>query len=218
MDVPTVLKQLVEDGMKQAELAEALETNQPTVSRWMRGEREPSGKSMMRIRALAIRHGIGEVDAKPRTIVPIMGFIGAGAEIDPEYESVPPDGLEQVDLPLQLDDDVIGFRVQGDSMLPTYDADTVVVVYRDKGIATSSLLGEVVAVRTADNKRYLKRLMPGPKPHLYTLESTNARPIVGARIIWASEVVAIIPARQARHIARTKPARSTARPQRGAAK
>lgn len=217
MDVTTVLKQLVDDGMTQAELAEALKTNQPTVSRWMRGEREPAGSSMMRIRALALRRGIAGVDAQNRTVVPIMGFIGAGAEIDPEYESVPPDGLEQVDLPLQLDDDVIGFRVRGDSMLPTYDADTVVVVYRDKGIATSSLLGEVVAILTADGKRYLKRLMPGPKQHLYTLESLNARPIVGVRIAWASEVVAIIPPRQVRHIARAKP-KPAARSPRGASK
>lgn len=218
MDVPTVLKQLVEDGMTQAELADALKTNQPTVSRWMRGEREPMGNSMERIRALAVRRGIAGVDQRARTIVPIMGFIGAGAEIDPEYESVPPDGLEQVDLPLQLDDDVIGFRVRGDSMLPTYDADTVVVVYRDKGIATSSLLGEIVAILTAEGKRYLKRLMPGPKPHLYTLESLNARPIVGVRISWASEIVAIIPPRQVRHISRTKSTRPASRSQRGAAK
>jgi repressor LexA len=103
-------------------------------------------------------------------------------------------------------------------MLPTYDADTVVVVYRDKGIATTSLLGEVAAILTADGKRYLKRLMPGPKPHLFTLESLNARPIVGVRISWASEIVAIIPARQVRHIAKTKPLKPVSRSQRGGAK
>lgn len=47
------------------------------------------GNSMVRIRALAVRRGIAGIDLQTRTRVPIMGFIGAGAEIDPEYESVP---------------------------------------------------------------------------------------------------------------------------------
>lgn len=217
MDIPSVLKQLLDDGLTQAELAAALKTNQPTVSRWMRGEREPMGKSMERIRALAVRHRIAGIEPEGRRSIPIMGFIGAGAEIEPEYESIPVDGLEQVELPLRLDDDVIGFEVQGDSMLPTYDAGTVVVVYRDKGVATSSLLGDVVALLTADGKRYLKRLMPGSKPHLYTLESSNARPITGARIVWASEIVAIIPPRQVRKLSKpVKQGKSAARSQRGA--
>src|SRR5690606_1472715 len=39
-------------------------------------------------------------DDEPQTsVVPVMGIIGAGGEIDPDYEQVPEDGLSQVEVP-----------------------------------------------------------------------------------------------------------------------
>jgi phage repressor protein C with HTH and peptisase S24 domain len=137
-----------------------------------------------------------------RSVFPIMGYIGAGAEIEPDYEQVPADGLDQVELPLLLSDEVIGLLVRGDSMLPKYADGTVIVVHSQQGRATTSLIGDEVAVRTYDGRRFLKVLMPGVKPHHFNLESFNARPILGVRIAWASEVIAIIPASQVRRAAR----------------
>src|SRR5436190_1463576 len=39
--------------------------------------------------------------------VPIMGRVGAGAVIEPEYEQVPPDGLGEVELPFPTDEESI---------------------------------------------------------------------------------------------------------------
>ncbi|MET4206872.1 S24 family peptidase [Bradyrhizobium sp. LA2.1] len=153
-----------------------------------------------------------------RTVVPIMGRIGGGAQIEPDYEQAPPDGLDQVELPIIIAGDVIGFEVAGDSMLPKYSDGTVVVVFRDPERAISSLLGEEAAVVTAEGHRYLKVLKPGSKAHLYNLESFNARPIVDVRLSWASEIVAIVPKRQVRNVARQKSTKAAARSQRGIAK
>src|SRR5215471_9815045 len=47
--------------------------------------------------------------------LPIMGRVGAGAVIEPEYEQVPPEGLGEVELPFPTDEDTIAFEVSGDS-------------------------------------------------------------------------------------------------------
>jgi phage repressor protein C with HTH and peptisase S24 domain len=143
-----------------------------------------------------------------RATIPIMGYIGAGAEIDPDYEQVPADGLDQVELPLLLPEGVIGLRVRGDSMLPKYADGVVIVVHSEQGRSTASLIGDEVAVRTYDGRRYLKVLMPGSKPHTYNLESFNARTITGVRIAWASEIIVIIPANKVRPAARPSQKRS----------
>ena len=43
--------------------------------------------------------------------VPIMGRIGAGASIEPEYEQVPPDGLGSVELPFPISEETVAFEV-----------------------------------------------------------------------------------------------------------
>src|SRR5215471_20663152 len=64
--------------------------------------------------------------------VPVMGRVGAGATIEPEYEQVPPEGLGEVELPFPIDEETIAFEVTGDSMLPKYENGDVIVVYREQ--------------------------------------------------------------------------------------
>lgn len=131
-----------------------------------------------------------------RNSVPLMGHIGAGAEIDPEFEQVPPEGLEQIDVPFELPGEMIAFRVRGDSMLPRYDEDDVVVVWKDQKRGTDSFLGEEVAVRTRGGRRYLKTLMKSDGD--YNLISFNAKPIQGVTIEWIGEIYVTVRASQFR--------------------
>jgi SOS-response transcriptional repressor LexA len=185
-------------GWTQEQLADRLRTSQNNISRWVGGV-EPRGAIREQILNLARESDVIEHERAARTVVPIMGRIGAGALIEPDHEQVPVDGFDQVELPLLLSNELIGFKVEGNSMLPKYDHGDIIVVHREQVRSTASLVGEQAAVRTYDGKRYLKVLMPGPKPHTYNLESFNARTIIGAHIQWASEIVAIIPSKQVRH-------------------
>lgn len=142
----------------------------------------------------------GEGDAQAGHSVPIMGYIGAGAEIQPEFEQVPPEGLDTVELPFPVPDDMIGLEVRGDSMLPAYSDGDVVVVYRDQRYDPATYIGEEAAVRTHDGRRFLKRLAPGPEPYTFTLESFNARPIIGARVAWVGEIWVTVKRGQIRRI------------------
>ncbi|UFZ05470.1 XRE family transcriptional regulator [Bradyrhizobium ontarionense] len=185
----------------QEDLAEAVGTKQNNVSRWIGGV-EPRGQTRDRLLELARESGLIEEPRGDRSVIGIMGDIGAGAKIEPDYEQAPPDGFDQVELPFTLNGDVIGFRVKGDSMLPKYEPGAVIVVYRNQTRATSNLIGEFAAVRTSDGHRYLKRIMPGRKADLYNLESFNGatRPIIGVGIVWASEIIASIEPRHVRSI------------------
>ena len=122
----------------------------------------------------------------------VVGRVGAGAEILPEFEQIPPDGLYEIDLPLPLADSSVAFAVEGDSMWPRYNAgDVVVCDEREHDLA--AIAGHEAAVRTGDGKRYLKTIRRGAVGGTFDLESHNAPPIRNVTIEWAAPILMIIP-------------------------
>jgi repressor LexA len=137
--------------------------------------------------------------------VPIMGRVGAGAIIEPEYEQVPPDGLGEVELPFPIDEEIIAFEVAGDSMLPKYENGDVIVVYRDQRHPLANFYGEEAAVRLKSGERYLKTIERGKSPTLVNLTSFNAKPINGVKLDWIGEICLTLPRGQIARL-RTKAA------------
>ncbi|MFN3891962.1 MAG: XRE family transcriptional regulator [Beijerinckiaceae bacterium] len=141
----------------------------------------------------------GEGSPDRLNVVPVMGRIGAAAEIMPEFEQVPDDGLFQIEAPFPVPDDAIAFEVQGDSMWPRFDAGDVIICWRE-GRNIEEIVGWEAAVKTADGKRYLKRILRGAEKGTFDLESHNAQPIRGVKLEWAAEVGAIIRSHQWRKL------------------
>jgi len=139
--------------------------------------------------------------------VPIMGRIGAGAVIEPEYEQVPPEGLGEIELPFPISGEAIAFEVSGDSMLPKYENGDVIVVYREQRHPLASFYGEEAAVRLKTGERYLKTIERGKSPSMVNLTSFNAKPITGVKLEWIGEICVTLPRAQ---IARMR-ARAAAR-------
>lgn len=139
--------------------------------------------------------------------VPIMGRIGAGAVIEPEYEQVPPEGLGEIELPFPISAETVAFEVSGDSMLPKYENGDVIVVYRDQRHPLGSFYGEEAAVRLKTGERYLKTIERGKSPSTVNLTSFNAKTISGVKIEWIGEICVTLPRAQ---IARMR-SRSAAR-------
>ena len=139
--------------------------------------------------------------------VPIMGRIGAGAVIEPEYEQVPPEGLGEIELPFPISGETIAFEVSGDSMHPKYENGDVIVVYREQRHPLASFYGEEAAVRLKTGERYLKTIERGKSPSMVNLTSFNAKPITGVKLEWIGEICLTLPRAQIERM-RSKTGRS----------
>jgi repressor LexA len=136
--------------------------------------------------------------------VPVVGRIGAGGSIEPDYEQVVADELGTVRVPIALPGELVAFEVKGESMKPRYDAGDVVVVWAEQKRATETFYGEEAAVRTRDGRRYLKRVTQGRTRAHVTLTSWNARPIENVKLEWIGEIYLVIRAGQIARIASRK--------------
>jgi repressor LexA len=128
--------------------------------------------------------------------VPIMGRVGAGAVIEPEYEQVPPEGLGSIELPFPIAEETLAFEVVGDSMLPKYENGDVIVVYKEQRHPLSSFFGEEAAVRLKTGERYLKTIERGKAASQVNLTSFNAKAINGVKLDWIGEICVTLPKAQ----------------------
>jgi transcriptional regulator with XRE-family HTH domain len=133
----------------------------------------------------------GLVEAASSTIVNVVGRIGAGAEILPEMEQVPPDGLFQIEVPFPVPEGTLAFEIDGDSMWPRYDHKDVILCW-GQGTNMSEVIGWEAAVRTSEGRRFLKRVVKGGKAKTYDLESFNAPVIRNVKLEWISKVQLVV--------------------------
>lgn len=139
-----------------------------------------------------------EVVLAEQTPIRIMGRVGAGGSIDPEFEQVPADGLAQVQLPFAVPDGISGLEVVGDSMLPAYRSGDVILVWDEQKRPTRDFIGEEAAVLSETGFRALKEIQRGRTPAVFNLYSHNARLIEDVSIAWIGEIYLVVKARQVR--------------------
>lgn len=175
-------------------LADATGLSPSYVSRLENGERNLSVKNI-NLFALALDVTAREIIAseyeRKANVVAVMGRIGAGAEILPDDEQIPPEGLFEIETPFPIPDDALAFEVTGESMWPRYDPGDIVICWR-QGVHVDEVLGWEAAVRTADGKRYLKRVLKGSLKDTFDLESHNAQPIRGVQLVWVAAIQSVI--------------------------
>lgn len=192
---PNRIRELREQqGLTIEDMAERTAISVSYLSRLESGARNLSVKNIERIAAaLSVDRAqiLAKSGAPANAVIAVMGRIGAGAEILPEEEQVPPEGLYEIETMFPLPEDAIAFEVSGESMWPRYDDGDVIVCWR-QGINAEEILGWEAAVRTSTGHRYLKRVLRGAEHGTFDLESHNAAPIRGVRIEWVAAVQSVI--------------------------
>lgn len=129
---------------------------------------------------------------------PIVGRIGADTSGEIIYGNGD-GGFGDVITPPGAGPDSVAVEVLGYSMGTFVDG--ALIFYSDvKGAPTDEMLGDMVVVGLEDGRALLKKLMRGSQPGLYDLESVNGPIMRDQRVVWAADIEAIVPPRQARRI------------------
>ena len=195
LDAAMIERGLEKTGKSKGGLAAAMGVRPGAVSEILGGERLVKASEIIPI-----------MEYLELNLAPIMGRVGAGAVIEPDYEQVPPEGLGDIALPFPIMEETIAFEIVGDSMLPKYESGDVIVVYKDQRHPLSSFYGEEAVVRLKTGERYLKTIERGKSPSVVNLTSFNAKPIVGVKLEWVGEICLSMPKGQLERL-RAKSAR-----------
>lgn len=161
MTVKATVQSLLDHGMTQDEIAAALGTSQPTVSRWLKGQ-EPGGPTRDRLIALAREKGV-QIDTAAFPIHAINARIGPKTPLGAAGETIPVYGqaiggldgrfvlngnkVSDILAPPSLIGVANAYAVYvvGDSMEPRYEAGEA--VYVNPGLPVRKLDWVVVQVR-----------------------------------------------------------------------
>jgi len=127
-----------------------------------------------------------------RQRVPVVMFIGAGAELFPVDDHAQGAGLEMVDPPPGVSGPCVAAKIRGDSMHPLRDGWLVFWVRDHEGVS-QNCIGQLCVCQVKDGPTLLKELHRGSHPGVFTLTSWNAPPRPDLEIEWASPVLDIRP-------------------------
>lgn len=192
-----------ERGLSQERLAEEAGISTGYLSRMERGERNVSLKNLARLAEVL---GVSQRELVPETQiehgavkttevfrVPLAGKIVGGGAIDVSTSQEDPSVQYEIELAVRVPDATVAYQVVGESMMPVYRPDTVIIC-RAHTQDIEPLVGKELAVATVEHGRMLKTVHRGSKPGLYDLASFNASTMRDIRLEWVARIAAIIPA------------------------
>lgn len=171
-------------GLSQLQLSRLCNVPQSVIDRIERGTVEWSKHTPV------LQNYFGFSTTEPRT-VPVVGYIGAGAEIFPIDDHFKGDGMDHVPAPPGLVNG-IALIVKGESMWPRF-MDGDLVVFDKTQLSLDSLIGKTCYVQLVDERCFLKIIQKGSLPGHWTLNSHNAPPIENVVIDRAFPVAWVKP-------------------------
>lgn len=125
-----------------------------------------------------------------RKTVPLVGYVGAGAEA--HFYSTADEGLGEVDAPEGSTDLTRAAEVRGTSLGPLFDS--WLVFYDEVHTpVTSSQIGRLCVVGLANGKVLVKKIRRSGTDGVYHLESNNEETMFDQKIEWAALVKNMTP-------------------------
>lgn len=134
----------------------------------------------------------GKGPMKSTVRVPIVGYVGAGAEVYPEDAYPLGQGSDFIDAAPDGISECVAVSIKGDSMHPLGDGWLIVYTRNQDGVP-ESCVNKLCVVKLHDGPTLLKTLQRGRGSKLWTLESWNAPIRENVRLDWAARVIDIRP-------------------------
>lgn len=152
-----------------------------------RGADERYAKAF-KVNLLWLRTGRGPIRGSAQ--IPILAYVGAGAEVFPIDDHAQGASLDTVDA--SLPDPAVALIIRGDSQHPLQDG-WVIVYARDFDGVQDNCIGKLCVAKVHDGPTLLKTVRRGKSAKTFDLESWNAPLKEGVRLDWAAPVLMIRP-------------------------
>ncbi|WP_240233582.1 LexA family protein [Devosia lacusdianchii] len=124
--------------------------------------------------------------------VPVVGYVGAGAEA--HFYALSDGELDRVPAPDGATSDTVAVEIRGESLGPLFER--WLVHYDEvRSPITPDLHGQLCVVGLANDKVLVKKVRPAKSKGrgLYDLLSNNEDPLPDQVIVWAAKVKSMVP-------------------------
>jgi transcriptional regulator with XRE-family HTH domain len=175
--------------LNQAEFASVLGVTQSQISKWER-EKNPETPQTGNIEKLARLAKLPVDDfleiLEHRMRVPIVGYVGAGAEMISYSEGH--GEFDMVEAPRGSSENTVAVEIRGDSLGEGFSG---WLAFYDKVMSppTENLIGRMCVVGLDDGRVLVKRLHKGQIPGRYNLHAVVGPPIYDVTVTWAAKVL-----------------------------
>lgn len=123
-------------------------------------------------------------------LVPLVGYVGAGAEAHYYAEAQGP--FDMVPAPDGSTESTVAVEIRGESLGSFFDH--WLVFYDDvRAPVTADLIGKLCVVGLPDDRILIKKLQRSRAPGFYHLLSQTEDPILDAEVMWAARVKNMVP-------------------------
>lgn len=171
-------------GLSQMQLAELVGCKQTDIYR-LENDKIENSKYLQSVLKLL------DLTDTERAMIPVVGYIGAGAEVFSIDDHAKGDGLDLIEAPPGMLNG-IALIVRGDSMSPVFKDGYTIFVEKTL-FSLDTLIGDDCYIQLADGRCFLKTLHYGTKVGTFALLSYNAPPIHDAVVERAYPIAFIKP-------------------------
>jgi len=175
---------LGERGITAETLANDLGYNQGQVSRWLSGSRRAHTDFL---EAAAEYLDLSVSDLFHARQVPVVGYIGAGAEFQAIDDHAKGGGIDHIEAPPGCSDNAVAVQVRGESMLPVYN-DGDILIYEEQRRDLENFINRRVVCGLGDGRVLVKTMTRGSESGVYTLTSFNSGPITDVVVDWVARI------------------------------
>lgn len=184
---------LEEKGLSQAEAARFLterlgrSIDRAAVNKMVHDKRKITADELF---ALTEFLGVPAPDPQKVHIVPLVGYVGAGAETHLFADGQGP--FDEVEAPDGSNERTVAVEIRGESLGSFFDQ--WLVFYDDvRDPPGGDQVGKLCVAGLEDGRILVKKLARGTRPGTWTLHSQFEPPIYDARVAWAARVKTMVP-------------------------